>query len=62
MNKPKQEPEVVRAKVARFVDELREALRDMGWSDRQVAEVSSGAEKRAMVAALTPGAEDNLRY
>ena len=36
MTRPKREPEVVRAIVCQFIDERRIALREMGWSDKEV--------------------------
>lgn len=60
MRRPKQEPEVVLAKARQFLAELRCRLRLLGWSETDIAEASSKAERNALESALQPGTEDWL--
>jgi hypothetical protein len=62
MRRPKQEPEVVLAKTRWFLEELRRRLRILGWSEDDIAEAASSAEKKALANALQPGVEDFLIY
>ncbi len=52
MPKAKHEPEVVRAKVSRAIQEMREGLRHMGWTDAELWALTWVVERRAMDFAL----------
>ena len=47
MNRPRHEPEVIRAQVSEVVGELRELLRAMGLGAHEVASMTRQAERDA---------------
>lgn len=58
MKQPKFEPEVVRAKVALAIEELRDGLRHMGWSPDEIWALAWTVERRALDYPLRPDVDN----